>query len=375
MNKAELIELFNHYDFNIDNYIGNKMISKGHINTTYIIYFDYGNKVKRYLLQQINTSVFKNPQELMKNIEQVTSFAKNVLKSYGVSNYKNKFVRIYKTSTNNTYVKTSLNNYYRIYHFIEGGVSYDESKSHEILYNAGKTIGYFQNLLAHFDVNNLYETIPFFHDTTYRYQTFLKKLSKANKSLIESAINEISFFNDNKYIANIIMDLINKKQMPLKVTHNDTKLNNIMFDYQTNDGLCLVDLDTIMPGCICFDFGDLIRSSCNLGKEDSTNLDDVIFNIDGFISVAKGYLESVVTTISQIELYNLTNGAIIMSYECGLRFLTDYLDGNHYFKVNYPTHNLIRCKTQIKMCKQIIANKNNLDKKIMDIYYYIKQNE
>ncbi|MCI5746155.1 MAG: aminoglycoside phosphotransferase family protein [Erysipelotrichaceae bacterium] len=368
MNKNELKEIFANYDFDLDQYIGTRMISKGHINTTNIIYFDYGNRVKRYLLQQINTDVFKNPEELMDNINKVSSYCKNLLKSYGINDYKNRIIRIYKTKDDQSYIKTSSGNFYRVYHFVEGGISIDKTSDQEILHNAGRAVGYFQNLLAHFPADTLHETIPFFHDTPYRYQTFLEKLNKADKNLIESCKKEIEFFKKNECIVHVIQDLIDSKKIPLRVTHNDTKLNNIMFDYNSHSDLCLVDLDTVMPGCICFDFGDLVRSACNLGEEDSTNLDDVIFSKETFFSIAHGYLSCVSTSITRDELENLTMGAILMTYECGLRFLTDYLDGNHYFKVDYPTHNLIRARTQIKMCDQILANKFELDKGIMNIY-------
>lgn len=358
--KEFLEEMFSHYDFNIDQYVGYRVISRGHINTTFILYFDYGNRVKRYLLQEINTSIFTNPDVLMGNIEKVTKFSRSLLKSYGVSNYKNKILRIYPTKDDKAYVKLSDGSCWRVYHYIENSVNYDISTNPAIFYEAGQVIGSFQNILANFEANELGTILEDFHNTAKRYQKFLRAIENASDELKATCKDEIEFYTSHSYIASIIQDLIDNNQMPLRVTHNDTKLNNIMFEFGSNKGQCLVDLDTVMPGCLCFDYGDFVRSACNAGEEDAKDLSTVIFQKDLCLEFTRGFIEKLAHSIKEVEVKHLIIGAIDMTYECGMRFLTDYLEGNVYFKVEYPEHNLVRSRTQISMCQQILACQNEL---------------
>ena len=369
---ARLKEIFNAYGFDENKYIGMRGISVGHINTTYTLYFDFGAKVKRYLLQEINVNVFKNPDELMENIDRVTTYANTLLKSFDVPNRHNKILRIFKTVDNKTFIKTSDNRYFRIYHFTEGGVSYDNTNDPVIYNSAGKAIGFFQNMLANFPIDKLHETIKDFHNTPKRYERFIEVLKKASSDIKATCQKEIDFFIEHKDIAYSIEPLLESKEMPTRVIHNDTKINNIMFDVDTKEGLCLVDLDTVMPGSTCYDFGDFVRSGCNMGEEDSKDLSLVVFSKEFFLAFARGYITSLSGSIKEIELKNLTQGAILITYECGMRFLTDYLEGNVYFKVQYPEHNLIRSRTQIRMIEQMLSIKDELDKEIMNIYNEVK---
>lgn len=369
LNTSFLNEIFDHYNFNNDQYVGYKVISKGHINTTYVLYFDYGNKVKRFLLQEINTEVFKEPEKLMKNISKVTSFSLKKLKNKS-KKYKNKTLRIYKSKNKETYVRLKDNSCWRVYHYIENSISIDKTIDNTIMYESGKVIGDFYNIYNNFDSKKIYEVIKDFHNTPKRFQTFVE--STINNPLCLSCKNEIDFLISNQKISSLIQDLIDSDKMPIRVSHNDTKLNNIMFEYKTNKGICLVDLDTIMPGCICFDYGDFVRSACNSSFEDEKDLEKVNFLFEQFISFSKGFIEKTNKFISDIEIDNLVNGAIVMTYECGMRFLTDYLNNNVYFKISYIDQNLVRAKTQIHLCKQIIANKEKLEKIINDIYIKTK---
>lgn len=360
-----LSEIFNLYSFSLNQYVGHKVISKGHINTTFVLYFDYGNKVKRFLLQEINTAVFKEPEKLMKNISKVTTFALKKLKNK-TKKYKNKTLRIYKNKNKETFVKLSDNSYWRVYHYIENSVSIDKTKDNLIMYEAGKVIGNFYNIYNNYDSRKIYEVINDFHNTPKRYQSFID--STINNPLYKTCENEINFIINNKYISDLIQKLIDSKKMPIRVSHNDTKLNNIMFEYKSNKGICLVDLDTIMPGCICFDFGDFIRSACNSSFEDEEDLSKVNFMIDQFTSFSNGFIEKTKGFITDIEINNLVNGAIVMTYECGMRFLTDYLNNNIYFKISYENQNLIRAKTQLHLCNQMICNKGKLENIIKTLY-------
>ena len=360
--KSFLQEICKHYNLNINNYIGYKAISKGHINTTYTLYFDCKNHVKRYLLQEINTFVFKDSKKLMDNIAFVCDHYKNKYKSK-----MKKILRIYKTKDKKNFVTLSDGSVYRIYHYVENAITFDTSNNKKIFYEAGKIIGEFSENLSDFDANKLSETIKDFHNTSKRYKDLIYAINKANKDILSTCFDEINFFINNKYISELFDNLIDNKLIPLRVTHNDTKLNNLMFEYGSNKGICLVDLDTVMKGCVCFDFGDFIRSACNPSLEDEHDLNKVIFQKDLCLEFSKGFLEKA-KSINIYEVNNLINGAIVMSYECGMRFLTDYLSNNVYFKASYPQENLYRCKTQIHLCKQIINNKNELDKQIIDLY-------
>ena len=353
------------YKFNIDNYIGCKAISKGHINTTYTLYFDHNNIVKRYLLQQINTDVFIFPYKVMNNIEIVTQHIKKNYKKR--MDYKRKVLRIVKTKDRLNYFKTNDGKIYRIYHYIENATTYDTCSNKKIFNEAGRTIGEFLNHLSTLKPNCLYESIKDFHNTPKRYSDFLKAMELCDDDKKSVCKKEIMFLVDNCDIAFDMQRKIDDKIIPKRITHNDTKLNNIMFEYGTNKGLCLVDLDTVMEGCLCFDYGDFIRSACNLQKEDVEDASTIVFQKDLCIEFTKGFLAKM-KDISLQEVKNLINGALTMTYECGMRFLTDYLLGNKYFKVDYESQNLARCRTQIEMCKQIIYSKKELEEKIIELY-------
>ncbi len=366
LTKEEFNEVFNIYGLSKDEYIGIRPIKSGHINNTYTLYFDKGNRVKRYLLQEININVFKNPEELMANIEKVTVFCHDKLKSKKVVNYKNKFLRIFKTKDGKAYFVSSRNHYYRLFHFVENAVTFQTAEDDKMFENAGYTIGTFLNLLSDFPADQLNETILNFHNTAIRYQTFLESLKADKLNRAATCKEEINFVLEHKDITHQITDLLETKQMPIRVIHNDTKLNNIMFDFNNHDGLCLIDLDTIMPGSIVYDFGDAVRSGCNLGAEDEKDLSKVIFDVNLFRSFSQGFLNAVKESITDVELHNLTMGAIIMTFECGMRFLTDYLDGDTYFKTQYEDHNLIRCRSQFHLVKQMLEKKDELDKIILE---------
>lgn len=361
-------ELFHYYDLNIQQFIGYKIISQGHIHTTYVLYFDLGNKVKRYLLQQINTNVFENPEKVMNNISLITTHIKKQLKVLHHRQYKDKILRLYPTKEKKTYVVLSNQTFWRIYHFVENSITFNQTTNLKVFYEAGLVIGEFHHLLSNFNPQLLYPVLEDFHHSVKRFNHFKNILNKADINLIETCKDEINFIIQNQNIAYIIQDLIDQNKIPLRVTHNDTKLNNIMFEYGTYKGKCLVDLDTIMPGCICFDYGDFIRSACNYANEDEIDLNKVGFNEEGCLEFTKAFLFKTISYISEIEVKNLINGAIDMCYECGMRFLSDYLNHNTYFKISYPTHNLVRCKTQIKLCQEILKIKEKLEEKILFIY-------
>lgn len=366
LTKKDLQEIFENYNLDFSKYVNKKQIKIGHINNTYKLYFDLGSKMKRYLLQEINTNVFQNPVELMENIERTTSFLSEKVKDE--KNAENRCLRVLKTKNNRSYMISSKNRFYRIYYFIENAKTYQKTSDLKLFYNAGRAIGDFQNLLSDFDASSLHETIPNFHNTPYRFETFLRILKKDPCNRAKTCNEEIQFVLGMKDFSNIITSLIEEKKIPLKVTHNDTKLNNIMFDCDTKEELCLVDLDTVMPGSILYDFGDAIRSGCNKAAEDEKDLSKVIFSTELFQAFTEGYLSRVVQSITKIELEHLVDSAILMTFECGMRFLTDHIDGDHYFKIHYEGHNLVRCRTQFHLVKQMLKQKEILEDMVHTAY-------
>lgn len=366
--KKDLQEVFANYGFDASSYVNIKQIKIGHINSTYTLYFDQGSSVKRYLLQEINTHVFKNPIQLMENIEKITTFLSEKVRLSGAKNYENLSLRVIHTLDHHSYMISSKNHFFRVYNFIENAKTYQKTNDLKLFYNAGKTIGTFQNMLSDFDASQLHETIPNFHNTPYRFQTFLKILKENPCDRAKDCEEEIQFVLHLKDFTPVITSLIEQKLIPIKVTHNDTKLNNIMFDCETKEGLCLVDLDTVMPGTILYDFGDAIRSGCNRADEDEKNLEKVRFSVDLFKAFSEGYLSSVASSITECEVNHLVDSAILMTFECGMRFLTDYLDGDHYFKTKYDNHNLVRCRTQFHLVKQMIEQKDVLEEIVQEAY-------
>lgn len=366
--KKDLQEVFANYGFDASSYVNIKQIKIGHINSTYTLYFDQGSSVKRYLLQEINTHVFKNPIQLMENIEKITTFLSEKVRLSGAKNYENLSLRVIHTLDHHSYMISSKNHFFRVYNFIENAKTYQKTNDLKLFYNAGKTIGTFQNMLSDFDASQLHETIPNFHNTPYRFQTFLKVLKENPCDRAKDCEEEIQFVLHLKDFTPVITSLIEQKLIPIKVTHNDTKLNNIMFDCETKEGLCLVDLDTVLPGTILYDFGDAIRSGCNRADEDEKNLEKVRFSVDLFKAFSEGYLSSVASSITECEVNHLVDSAILMTFECGMRFLTDYLDGDHYFKTKYDNHNLVRCRTQFHLVKQMIEQKDVLEEIVQEAY-------
>ena len=366
--KKDLQEVFANYGFDASSYVNIKQIKIGHINSTYTLYFDQGSSVKRYLLQEINTHVFKNPIQLMENIEKITTFLSEKVRLSGAKNYENLSLRVIHTLDHHSYMISSKNHFFRVYNFIENAKTYQKTNDLKLFYNAGKTIGTFQNMLSDFDASQLHETIPNFHNTPYRFQTFLKVLKENPCDRAKDCEEEIQFVLHLKDFTPVITSLIEQKLIPIKVTHNDTKLNNIMFDCETKEGLCLVDLDTVMPGTILYDFGDAIRSGRNRADEDEKNLEKVRFSVDLFKAFSEGYLSSVASSITECEVNHLVDSAILMTFECGMRFLTDYLDGDHYFKTKYDNHNLVRCRTQFHLVKQMIEQKDVLEEIVQEAY-------
>jgi len=325
----------------------------GHINYTYIA----TGKNEKYILQKLNTTLFTRPDMLMKNIRLVTDHVKGAVAKAMVDE---KVLEIVKTKSGEDYL-TDNSGVYRMYKFIDGSVCYQQVESVDDFYNCAYAFGRFATYLDGFDATQLFEVIPDFHNTVDRMKKFETSLGKDVCGRADSVRDEIEFFISRRDYCSKITSLLESGAMPTRVTHNDTKLNNILFSASTGAPLAIVDLDTVMPGSVCYDFGDSIRFGCNTAAEDEPDVSLVGFSTELFEAYVKGYLAGF-DKITPVERDNLLWGAILMTYECGMRFLTDYLDGDTYFHTSRPGQNLDRAHTQMRMVELMEENFDKLQK-------------
>ncbi len=324
----------------------------GHINDTYWVKTQEQN-LPDYILQRINHKIFKNVPMLMDNILRVTEHVRHKLLQIPGSNPDRETLTVIKTLENLPYHLDEEGNYWRMYIFIADTDSYDKIDSPEKAYQGGVAFGAFQHYLSDLPGGPLFETIPNFHNIKMR----LAKLHQAadqdvkqRKSRVQSELDFIASLSDEMQT---ILRLGESGQIPLRVTHNDTKFNNVLLDHQTGKGLCVIDLDTVMPGYLQYDFSDTIRTATNTGAEDDTNLSQVSMSLPVFEGFAKGFLSQVKDTLTPAELAHLVPCASLLPYTIGVRFLTDYLEGDVYFKIHSPEHNYQRTRAQLQLVKSI----------------------
>lgn len=315
----------------------------GHINETYLVLTDAG---PRYILQKINDHVFPNVPQLQQNIAAVTAhLRKQIDEEHGV-------LHLIPTAADATYYYSEELGYWRVYDFIENSVCLQQPESPEDFYQSAIAFGTFQQQLKDFPAHTLHETIPNFHNTPDRYRIFKEVLAKDPLGRAKDAREEIEFALAREEIAGSLYRMLQAGQLPLRVTHNDTKLNNVMLRADARTPLCVIDLDTTMPGLSAYDFGDSIRFGAAVAKEDEQDLGRVYLSLDLFRIYTRGFLQAC-PGLTEKEKEVLPLGALIMTLECGLRFLTDYLDGDHYFSCYRNGQNLDRCRTQFKMVADI----------------------
>lgn len=315
----------------------------GNINDTYLIVTKSG----LFTLQGINTTVFKDPCRLMDNITQVTS---HILRNLEAEGRTDQYTLEFLPSDDGSYLVKNGNRAYRVCKFIQAH-SIDCPEKIEHLFEAGKAFGAFERMLSDFDASSLFEVIPRFHDTANRYQIFEESVKNGNQTRVAETADEIAYVRSKKDLTSVIVDGIAAGEIPLRVTHNDTKINNILFD---NDDRCVavIDLDTVMPGSLLYDFGDAMRSGGCSVSENEADLDKVHFLPENFEAYVRGYL-SEFPEITERERELLPFSAFLITYECGVRFLTDYLDGDVYFKTAYRGHNLVRARNQFALARDI----------------------
>lgn len=321
----------------------------GHINDTVRLTCALENGgQKRYILQRMNDGIFKNPVELMENVMNVTSFLRKKIVERG-GDPERETLNVIRTVDGDNFLKDEDGDFWRMYIFIENATSFDMVRTPEDFYNSAVSFGNFQLLLQDYPAATLHETIPNFHNTVSRFADFKKAVEEDVCGRAKEVQDEIRFVMEREADTHVICDALANGEIPLRVTHNDTKLNNIMIDNETGKGICVIDLDTVMPGSALYDYGDSIRFGASTGAEDEKNLELINCDMGLFEIYTKGYVEGCGGSLTEKEIRMLPMGARLMTMECGMRFLADYLQGDVYFKIHRPEHNLDRARTQFKL--------------------------
>ena len=369
--EKELIELCKAFKINGD-FDSIQVMNNGHINSTFLVKFLEDGKVKKYVLQKINKYVFKKPEEVMENIIGVTKHINNKLKTENKSTER-KTLNFSFSESGKPFVIDEYGDYWRVYEFIGHSHTFNETNDLSVIEETGKAFGEFQGLLADFPAEKLNITIPHFHNTPNRYQIFKDTLAKKPVSRAELVTDDINGYLALEQTVSQMYAMQKQGDLKLKVTHNDTKCNNVLFDKDTKKFLCVIDLDTVMPGLLGFDFGDAIRFIANTAAEDEVDLSKVEVDEAKFRAFTSGFLGEIGNRISEQERKTLVLGSITMTAECGLRFLTDYIDGDNYFKVDYPEHNLVRARCQLKLAESMLEKQKQLEEIVEELFLPVKK--
>lgn len=353
----QLKYIFDQFNHN-STYHSYKELASGHINDTYLI---ITTARPYFVLQRINHGVFKDVPGLINNKVSISQHLKNKLKNNLSKEELERRVLIFvKTINNNSYHKDVDGNYWNLMVFIDESLTFETVKDEEVAYEGGKLFGEFLNLTSDFDSSKLTEVIPKFHDMSFRYSQFQAALQSASKERLFKAKDAIDNVTEMKEEMHILQKLKESGAIKLRVTHNDTKISNALFT-KDNKGLCVIDTDTVMPGIIHYDFGDAVRTICNTAAEDEKNLDLVEFNADYYKAYTKGFLEKVESSLTPLEIKYLPLAAKTMIFIMALRFLTDYLNNDTYYKTKYEAHNLDRANNQFKLIHSFTENLKELN--------------
>jgi hypothetical protein len=333
----------------------------GHINDTYCVVFNQGGQRVRYIFQRINHNIFKNPVALMENIRRVTAHLEK--KSAGQPDASRRLLTLIPARDGAAYHRDGEGNVWRVYVFIERARTFDAVESVAQALQAAKAFGQFQKLLADLLAPRLHDTIPDFHHTPKRFAALEKAIQADAANRAALAKPEIDFALRHKAICSVLLDA----NLPERVTHNDTKFNNVMLDDATGEGICVIDLDTVMPGLALYDFGDMVRTTTSPAKEDERDLSKVTMQFPMFEALVRGYLSSAAEFLTPAEKSFLPFAGKLITFEIGLRFLTDFLAGDTYFKVHRDGHNLDRCRTQFKLVESIEQQEGKMNQLVEKI--------
>ena len=340
--------------FSIDGeYHSYEIVNSGHINRTYLVkYFRHG-ELKTYILQRVNTYVFRDPVGVMSNISSVTEFIRAKIKQKQTTAKRN-VLHYSKTEEGLFYTFMPDGGFWRCYRYIDDSVCFERTDDLRVIEEAGKAFGEFQTYLADYPVKNLSIAIPHFHNTVRRYDAFRDAISLDEAGRAKEIAEEIEDYLALEEIATKPYKLQKAGVLPLRVTHNDTKISNVLFDAKTLEHLSVIDLDTVMPGLVAFDFGDAIRIVASTGEEDERDLDNLAMDMSKYEAFTRGFVSVLKEALAEEERSTLALGAIAMTVECGVRFLTDYLNGDKYFRIHYQDQNLARARAHLVLARDMV---------------------
>jgi len=349
---SNLREISGLFDVRAD-FVHGQAYGSGHINDTYCGSFDQAGLRLRYILQRINTNIFKTPVELMRNVERVTRHSLERLLAQDHPEARRRTLTCIPAMDGKSYACDAQGGVWRVYPFIERARGYDEIETNEQAYQAAMAFGNFQKLAADLGGERLHETIPDFHHTPKRLEALRAAIEADVANRAAGLKPEIDFALSRAADCARITDLIASGDIPERVTHNDTKINNVLLDDVTAEGVCVIDLDTTMPGSVLYDFGDMVRTAAPTTGEDDTDLKRIDVRLDRFEALVRGYLGAAKSFLNAAEVKHLAFSGKLLTLECGIRFLTDHLQGDVYFKIRRPEHNLDRCRNQFALVAAI----------------------
>ena len=336
--------------------VGALRYGKGHINDTFVVHTQPEDLCcRRFILQRMSAAAFKRPDQLMENIIGVTEYLGRQIAAQG-GDRDREAMRVLRPRSGEPYFTDSAGGAWRVYPFVEHTICYQSAETPELFAASGRAFGRFQRLLGDYPAETLHETIPRFHDTEDRLARFRAAAAADPLGRVKNCGPEIDFVRKREADCSVALDALRAGKLPLRVTHNDTKLNNVLMDEKTREGVCVIDLDTVMPGLVLYDFGDSIRFGANHCAEDETDLSKVNLDVDLFAAYTAAFLEGVGGALTNTEIEYLPWGAKLMTLECGIRFLTDYIEGDHYFHTGREGQNLDRCRTQFKLVEDMEAH-------------------
>lgn len=334
----------------------------GHINETYSATYDQGGNRVRYIHQKINKNVFKEPPAVMKNLGRVTSHIRRKLEDQQAQDITRRSLIIIPTRDGQAYYFNGDGEYWRTFVFVEGTQTFEAVQSPKQAFEAGRAFGEFQHHLVDLPGDRLLETIPDFHNTRKRFKALQDAIEKDHYNRAKDAKPEIKFALDHEAIVDVILSAMEKGKIPERITHNDTKFNNVMLDTKTGRAMCVVDLDTVMPGCALYDFGDMVRTTTSPTLEDEKDLSKVRMQMPMFKKLVEGYLSTAGPFLTKAEKSLIAFSGKLITFEIGIRFLTDFLSGDTYFRIHRPAHNLDRCRTQFKLVESIERQEDPMQK-------------
>lgn len=349
MNHTDILSIAAHFDLG-GTPVRIKELTAGNINMTYRLDMGEDKSAPRYVLQRINTEAFQNPAALMENIGRVTEHIRRGYEAEGIDATRR--VLSFVKTDNGTLLYTDESGAWRAYRYVDNVTAYDAIESPAIFREAGRGFGDFQARLSDFPAELLYETIPGFHNTPRRYEAFRAAVNTDAAGRTAGVAEDIAFFHERVSLMGSVVTRLGR-DLPLRVTHNDTKLNNVLIDNETGRALCVIDLDTVMPGSPLYDYGDAVRYGACTAAEDEPDLTKIDLNMELFRAFTDGFVGATAGGLTPTEIRALPTGIAVITCELAMRFLTDYLNGDIYFKTNYPTHNLVRARAQMQLLRKI----------------------